>query len=291
MKAGNLAVRTLTTLASVALFAALVLLLPYQHHLAFNAGLTAAAVLGALEMAELLRKRGAAPYRFAAPLSGLLPAVTYLEVRGLLAGGWSTATFIALGCCAVLPGLWVTPSRGRDLSGALPRTAATLFVLAYPAALLSFVVRLSGLPRPTETLALFFALVAGNDMLAYLVGTFLGSGTRLNYSVSPNKSALGFAGGLAGSVGAALGFVAIFRGELQFVLPCSALGWAVALGLAIGVLTICGDLVESVFKRSAGVKDSGRLIPGRGGVLDSIDSWLLAAPVFYAIVRGLNWSR
>ncbi len=157
-------------------------------------------------------------------------------------------------------------------------------VLLYPAGLLTFVVRLSGLPRPGLALALFFSMIFANDILAYLVGTFLGAGTRLNYPISPNKSALGFAGGLAGSVGVALGFRAAFPGQL-------AIGWggAAALGLVIGVLTIGGDLVESAFKRSAGLKDSGRTIPGRGGVLDSVDSWLLAAPVFYAVMRGLSW--
>jgi phosphatidate cytidylyltransferase len=285
MRWANFALRTGTVLGGLALFAALVFFLPHQHHLAFNVGVTAAAVLGGLEMEAMLLKRGTPAFRCAALAGGLLPAVTYLEVQGLVGSGWAVAAAVALGLLlGLLPTLWVGPSRAQELSASLPRAASTLLVLLYPAALLSFVVRLTGLPRPALTLALFFCLVFFNDILAYLVGTFLGAGTRLNYPVSPNKSALGFAGGLLGSVGVALGF----RAAVPQVLPIGY-GWVALFGAFMGALVICGDLVESAFKRSAGVKDSGRIVPGRGGVLDSIDSWLLGAPAFYAVMQSLSW--
>ena len=87
------------------------------------------------------------------------------------------------------------------------------------------------------------------------------------------------------SVAVAVGSRAAFPGLLPV-----GYAWAALFGVLMGVLTVGGDLVESVFKRSAGVKDSGLLIPGRGGVLDSVDSWLLGAPVFYAVMRGLSQS-
>jgi phosphatidate cytidylyltransferase len=59
------------------------------------------------------------------------------------------------------------------------------------------------------------------------------------------------------------------------------------MGSVIGAVTICGDLVESIFKRDAGVKDSGTLIPGHGGLLDKLDGFLLSAPVLYFMVRAL----
>jgi phosphatidate cytidylyltransferase len=107
--------------------------------------------------------------------------------------------------------------------------------------------------------------------------------SRLGWPVSPNKSAVGFACGLSGAAATAV----LCRALFPEFLPTSYPG-AVAFGLAIGVLTILGDLVESALKRSSGVKDSSSLIPGRGGVLDSIDSWLLAAPAYYLFFHYMD---
>jgi phosphatidate cytidylyltransferase len=141
-------------------------------------------------------------------------------------------------------------------------------------------VLLSSLPEASLSLLLFFSLVFVNDLLAYSAGTLARGWSRLGWAVSPNKSAIGFAAGLAGSIGAA----ALYRVLAPRLLP---VGWltVIGLGAVIGALTILGDLVESALKRSARVKDSSGIIPGRGGILDSIDSWLLAAPVFYLFFR------
>jgi phosphatidate cytidylyltransferase len=101
-------------------------------------------------------------------------------------------------------------------------------------------------------------------------------------SISPKKTLEGAIGGLVfGTMAFALG------GRLAF--PESST-WLLALvGASIAALGIVGDLFESLLKRSAGVKDSGTLIPGHGGVLDRIDSWLFAAPVYYVFVRYLQF--
>jgi phosphatidate cytidylyltransferase len=103
-------------------------------------------------------------------------------------------------------------------------------------------------------------------------------------AASPNKSIAGFIGGFAASIlislGAALVFPGVFQSAKMPVIPA-----ALILGLGTGLAAALGDLTESVLKRSAGIKDSGTLIPGRGGVLDSIDSIALAAPVFYCLYR------
>ena len=118
------------------------------------------------------------------------------------------------------------------------------------------------------------------DTLAYLGGSFLGR-RKLFTRISPSKTLEGTLTGLAGSVAAALVCRSTFAGYF---------GWveAVMLGLLIGVAAQTGDLVESLFKRSARAKDSSHLIPGHGGVLDRCDSLLLAAPMFYLYIRVLS---
>ena len=97
---------------------------------------------------------------------------------------------------------------------------------------------------------------------------------------SPNKSVAGFLGGFAGSVlSGIIGWILfpnLFSGPVFKV---------VALGIVMAFVSILGDLVESVLKRSAQIKDSGSIIPGRGGILDSVDSIFFAAPVYYI---GIN---
>jgi phosphatidate cytidylyltransferase len=122
-----------------------------------------------------------------------------------------------------------------------------------------------------------------NDIVAYLAGMFLGRRTRLGYAVSPNKSAVGFVAGVLASIAV----VMVFRVAIPELLPIGY-GFTVLLGAAAGILTIAGDLVESALKRSAAVKDSGGIIPGRGGILDSIDSWLLTAPLFYFVFLWIS---
>ena len=134
-----------------------------------------------------------------------------------------------------------------------------------------------------ESLLCFAGLTLGNDSLAWFFGVTLGR-KRGIVAVSPNKSAAGFFGGMGGSVG--LAFVA--RAIFPYAMGASWIA-TVGLGLAVGAAVLVGDLFESALKRSAGTKDSGSAVPGRGGFLDSFDSILFAAPVFYAasLILGL----
>jgi phosphatidate cytidylyltransferase len=121
---------------------------------------------------------------------------------------------------------------------------------------------------------LAFAVTWGNDTFAYFSGLAFGK-HKLYERISPKKSWEGAVGGVAGAlVGAFL--------VRSFALP--QLGVAAALAVALGgsVLGPLGDLSESMAKRAAGVKDSGRSIPGHGGVLDRIDALLFVAPWVYA---------
>jgi len=137
---------------------------------------------------------------------------------------------------------------------------------------------LSHLPQGlTATLLAFFCIWAA-DIGAYIVGKSFGK-TRLS-DISPKKTVEGAVFGVAASIAVA-------------VVGAWYLSWSgwpisgVALGLLIGIASLLGDLTESMMKRDAGVKDSGQLIPGHGGILDRADSYVFTAPLVYYFVTLL----
>jgi len=127
-----------------------------------------------------------------------------------------------------------------------------------------------GFTRGPEAVLCLVLLVVASDIGAYFAGRHFGR-LKLAPQVSPSKTWEGAAGGLV-----AVALLAL-SGALVFGLPVIA---TMAFGCAIGLISIVGDLTESMFKRSAGLKDSGRLLPGHGGMLDRIDSVTAAAPLY-----------
>jgi phosphatidate cytidylyltransferase len=122
-----------------------------------------------------------------------------------------------------------------------------------------------------------FLLVWLCDTAAYFVGTWWGR-HKMSPSVSPKKSWEGAAAGFLTSVGVAVGLVPLLGLPLSYPL-------AAVLGALVGVVGQVGDLAESLLKRQVGVKDSGTLIPGHGGLLDRADSLLFAVPVVYYFLK------
>ena len=125
------------------------------------------------------------------------------------------------------------------------------------------------------TLGVMLSLWA-NDAVAYLVGSRIGA-HKLAPRISPNKSWEGFWAGLVGSV--AVWIVLAFAGVANIGVPLAA-----AIGLVVGVVGVIGDLFESRIKRGVGVKDSGNLIPGHGGLLDRSDSLLFGSIAAYILL-------
>ena len=125
-----------------------------------------------------------------------------------------------------------------------------------------------------------FICTWASDTFAYFVGIAIGS-HKLASSISPNKTVEGFIGGILGTIA-----MAIVIGHIVFNFPLIEMA---ILGFVLAIVATLGDLVESVFKRFAGVKDSGILLPGHGGMLDRFDSIFYTAPVFYyfIIIVGL----
>ncbi|BCB95359.1 hypothetical protein JZK55_02810 [Dissulfurispira thermophila] len=114
-----------------------------------------------------------------------------------------------------------------------------------------------------------------SDSLAYYIGKGMGK-RRLYKEVSPNKTIAGAFGSVIGGMLSALLLGKLMMDNIAFYV-------LIAMGIAIGSITIVGDLIESMFKRDAGVKDSGSFIPGHGGILDKIDGALFAGPLLYWI--------
>ena len=120
---------------------------------------------------------------------------------------------------------------------------------------------------------LVFACTFMNDTGAYFAGKSLGR-NKLSPVISPGKTVEGTVGGLAVSVITAYVFNLLFSSPLPFI-------WVVIFGLLIGASAVIGDLVESSIKRGGGVKDSGGIVPGHGGILDRFDSFFFVFPVAY----------
>jgi phosphatidate cytidylyltransferase len=137
------------------------------------------------------------------------------------------------------------------------------------------VVMLAMLPGGNSGLLLLFAVVWLGDTAAYFGGKSLGR-RKLYARVSPKKTLEGSFFGLLGSVLGAFLVDAVWGTPLSWY-------WLVVAGVAGGVAEQAGDLCESLLKRSAGIKDSGSILPGHGGMLDRIDGLLFGAPVIYGI--------
>lgn len=118
-----------------------------------------------------------------------------------------------------------------------------------------------------------FALTWVNDTFAYLCGISMGR-HKLMERISPKKTVEGFVGGVAFT------FVGGYVLSVVFPDSLSTVQWIVVAAI-VGVLGVVGDLVESMFKRLAGVKDSGRIMPGHGGMLDRLDSFIMSVPFIY----------
>lgn len=184
----------------------------------------------------------------------------------------TAGTTIPVALATVVPGLYYL-FKFRDIQTVAARFAATVAGIVYAGMLTTFLALLKTIDGG-DTVILVLAVAWIADTGAYFAGRFLGK-TKLYEAVSPKKTWAGAWGGLAGSV---LG-AAILK-----VVHYDHLSWVDVFAIAIpgGMLGQMGDLAESLIKRSTGVKDSGQLLPGHGGILDRIDAVLFIAPYAYA---------
>ena len=223
-------------------------------------------VVGLAEFFALLRARGIRPMRH---VGILLAAALFLDV---VSPGWLPVPFAPLGALLLLT---FTLSRGADRES-VSAAAFTLLGAVYLGALGGTIAALR-LLEPVEAggwrVVLLLSTLVFADSFAFFVGHAVGR-RRLLPLVSPGKSVEGALGGLVGGVAGAFAV-------RQLGLPQLPAWHTAGLGLAVAAMGIVGDLDESLLKRWAGAKDSGRLFPGHGGMLDRLDSLLFGAPVLY----------
>lgn len=161
----------------------------------------------------------------------------------------------------------------RELTDAALDSSHKVLGAAYLALPLSFLPLLADLGQGRWWLLFLLVVIWSNDTFAYFIGKKFGR-HKLAPEVSPKKSIEGAIGGIAG--GSLVGVVFVHFTQL----PSGPLETA-AMTVVIGLVAMAGDLAESVVKRAAGVKDSGTIIPGHGGVLDRIDSLIFPVPLLY----------
>ena len=246
------------------------------------------ALAGLAEFYCLAAKRGLACFKWCGLIGGALLMVgTFLELIGKIGTQGSPARvndfetgFIIL----FVLGLCLRQLASKSNAAGITAIATTLLGLMYVPWLLNFIQKINFFPNVEgKYFLLYFILVTKfSDMGAYSVGSLIGR-HKMIPRISPGKTWEGFAGAIAVSSAASLVFVHFFGAKMAGMNFLHA----AILGILLSVTAVIGDLIESLFKREAGVKDSGGLFPGIGGILDLLDSLLFNAPIMYLYLRHI----
>lgn len=271
MKLSNLAQRIITCVIGIPLLAVLIFFLPQNNFIGFSIFTMLLALLGSMEMSKLLFDK----VHPLACLSWITLLMQYLADSGEL-------FFVLL----ILASLFTEIKNGEkeNFRESLSLTSKYVLMTVYPAFFLTYIVKFLALDRTNSyVVLLYLLLVFANDIFAYVVGMLFGRSNAGVFKVSPKKSIAGFIGGFVFCIGLCFAYTGIFREKLPEMTNLMKAG----LGICISIFANAGDLAESVFKRSANVKDSGSIVPGRGGVLDCIDSICATAPVVYFFFKDL----
>lgn len=265
--------RVVTSLVLIPLFVWLVI---RAHGWYFAALVCAVAMVALWELLRLFEHAGQPAYRrLGLVLGGGL--ITSFEVGNPNANGPFTLPGLVLGVAAAI--VLSAPVLERRASG--QASAGTLLALVYVSWLLGHALLLHRLPVGDQLVLLLVGVTWVGETAAYAVGSTLGR-RRLAPEISPAKTVEGAAAQLVASVATAVALGA-------WLVPAWPAWRTAGAGVLLGVSGQLGDLAESALKRSAGVKDTGGLLPGHGGMLDRIDGLLFNAPALYYYVQIGGW--
>jgi phosphatidate cytidylyltransferase len=254
------------------------------------------ATAGLAEFYGMVEKRSLACFKWCGLIGGiLLMTGTFLQLTGEISA--FTTGYVGVYDSPARPndfeagfvilfvlGLCVRQLLSRVNTTGIVAIATTLFGLMYVPWLLNFVQKINFFPGVDgRYYVLYFILVTKfSDTGAYVIGSLIGR-HKMIPRISPGKTWEGFGGAIFSSTVASLVFVH-FLGDKM---PGMHRLHAVVLGVVLSMTAVVGDLIESLFKREAGLKDSGRLFPGIGGILDLLDSLLFNAPIMYLYLRHI----
>jgi len=244
------------------------------------------AAFGLEEFYELSARRGLICFKWLGIVGGVLLIIgTFLHCIGKL-GISGTASrpndFETSFLILFVLGLCVRQFLSQSNTAGILAISTTLFGLMYVAWLLNFIQKINFFPGVNGPFyVLYFILVTKfSDSGAYAVGSLIGK-HKMIPRISPGKTWEGFGGALAVSTAASVIYYLLAKDKLAGM----SVMHAIILGIILSSAAVIGDLIESLFKREAGVKDSGRFFPGIGGILDLLDSLLFNAPLMYLYLR------
>jgi phosphatidate cytidylyltransferase len=244
-------------------------------------------VTGLQEFYGMVAKLGYACYAKEGIFGGvLLLAATFCYISGEFGAAarpsrvndFETSFFILF-----VLGLCIRKFASRLATPGILAISTTLFGLMYVSWLLNFIQKINFFGQGVDGhfYVLYFIIVTKlSDCGAYLVGSLIGK-HKMIPRISPGKTWEGFYGAVVVSTAASVIFARLAGAHLFGMTPAHA----VILGVILSLGAVVGDLIESLFKREAGLKDSGRMFPGIGGILDLLDSLLFNAPLMYLYLR------
>lgn len=236
----------------------------------FTLILSAIIGISVYEFYTIIKKKGLAVYKyFGIIVSLLLPWIFFLNLNPF--EYWEFVLIIIL--CFTL---FLIEFTRPDNSNAIVAISITLLGIIYISLTLSFALKIKFLPRGNLLLIWLILVTKSGDVGAYFVGSKKGK-HNLIPRISPKKTIEGSFGGLVFSViAASLGYLFLKNISIFHIF---------LLGLLVGIFGQLGDMIESLIKRDCEVKDSGKLFPGIGGMLDVMDSMIFTVPLFYVYVK------
>ncbi len=271
-KTRNLLIRT----ASGTILLGIVLLATLTNSIAiyslFALGITVGALL---EFYALCRKAGYSPNRILGVAIAVL--IVAWSICSVMAQSHTIGeSYVIIAAIVILAVMVFVSELWRKDERPMASVSTTLAGVIYTAAPVAAMTFFGGMDIEWngELILAYMLIVWANDVFAYLFGITLGR-HKMCPSISPKKSWEGFVGGIVMAC-----VVSVLNG--MFWLKGMPIGFMAVLGIVVALSGVAGDLVESQFKRSVGVKDSGAIMPGHGGVLDRFDALFLSAPMAVA---------
>ena len=282
-KMRNLIVRTISGVVLLGIVLGAAFGGPY----AYGSFLLLIVVVGMWEFYNIAAATGAVPHRTLGLAAGIVLFVTsFFLFHGFVSMPQSeSAVDMLIGgilyFAALIPLCFIV-ELFHESDTPLRNVATTLmgiFYVAFPMSLMLFIpVLITGEWKP-EAFLFYLFIVWGNDVFAYLTGVSIGK-HKMAPRISPKKSWEGFIGGIVG---------ALVMGAIGSHVVGGGLGLWLGLSVVVAITSVFGDLVESMFKREANIKDSGNIMPGHGGILDRFDALLISTPFAFVYLVGASF--